>query len=910
MISSIVKFSSIRDGSVKDLPIEEIYRNFGRVLVLCVDTSNKTKGVGEFEALNYTLIPMPVTIIKNTFIKNFLHLLDYEYLNKEYHIDRKFFSCVDQKELVLNLTNIDVKDFNSFGMQFNGVCTFKDYLVATLLDDYMSYSSTNETIRANRINMLQSMNERTYWSLYSNCRLNISLQFMQRGFNLHLTQRLEDEQIKNIIQKINKYAVEDDNYLNYLYRKQTYVDAASNLKEKGYKLYRITSNPICSSMNVDTFNKFLDENIYMGDKEYYFLVMNLLSSKELCHLVINNQALLFKLKTSGFYTKYYYVFKYLLGYAWLTMYLEESIKKKNIVGSDRFIFDIETASLLPETPSSKEDMLKSSAYLPILVSSQLYNLNDNIMGVEPRVREQIRYGIADKETFMFRLGLFLTGNNKFGLFDNLDWSNIAVSGSLIACCLPNFNPLMLNLMTKQEIITKSDKFVNYINEYYRDADIDMLCNLEGSAFIDKVHLVANTIESNIKKFIKTSGITGYEKDLLVTIKPVKIAAVIINTDFIKKYILADLEAQGLTYGEIVTDINNIKVKQAIYPLYLKYKRQKNMDFYSDPANKNIWVNEIYAPEFDIVGVEQLQIVFARTKKDKADEAAQDKERQDKERLDKERLDKEDQDKEEQDKEDISTDDLVADEDKEFDTKPESKPEEEDLPSLIDEANVLFIINENLKYKISSPFMPHSIEAFKIRFDDYFGTVGSFHLPIVRAYYDGSTVKMTPSCISACMTMINIDYKYFAGSKDPIEIINKYRCRGFGTILNDKEKVRFFEYNNLVDKWKNIYSIKLNDSLAIKKCLGFKSPDDSMFKYSIKVYKDATHYLPIPSDANISTERIIENIYGCKTSSTIANICKNLKTINEYGYIEPLKHYLIDMVWNLSFDKPNGLGGQI
>jgi len=884
MISSIVKFSSIRDGSVKDLSIEDIYKNFGRVLVLCSDTSNKTKGVGQFEALNYTLIPMPVSIIKNTFIKNFLHLLDYEYLNKEYNIDRKFFSCVDQKELVLNLTNIDIKDFQSFDMQFNGVCNFKDYIVSTLLDDYMSYSSTNEVMRYNRINMLQTMNERTYWSLYSNCRLNISLQFMQRGFNLHLTQRLENEQIKSIIQKINKYSIEDDNYLNYLYRKQTYVDAASNLKEKGYKLYRITSNPICSSINIDTFNKFIDENIYMNDKEFYFLVMNLLSSKELCHLVINNKTLLLKLKNYSFYTKYYYVFKYLLGYAWITMYLEESIKKKNIVGTDRFIFDIDTACLLPETPGTKEDIIKSSAYLPVLVSSQLYNLYDNIMGVEPRIREQIRYGVADKETFLFRFGQFLTGTNKFSLFENLDWSNIAVSGSLIACCLPNFNPLMLNFMTKAEITCNSDKFVNYINEYYRDADIDMLCNLDGSAFIDKVYYVVSTIESNIKKFIEISKIAGYDKDLLVTVKPVKTVAVIINVDFIRKYILAELEAKGMSYGEIVTDINNLKVKQAIYPFYLKYKKQKNLDFYSDPSNKDIWTNEIYAPEFDIVSVEQLQIVFARTKKDRADEAAQAKTEPKPE------------------PEEESTDDLVSDEDKEFETKTEPKVEDEEIPSLINEANVLFIINENLKYKIASPFMPHSIEAFKIRFNDYFGTVGSFHLPIVRGFYDGSTVKMTPSCISACMTMINIDYKYFAGSKDPIEIINKYRCRGFGTILNDKEKVRFFEYNNLIEKWKNIYSIKLNDSLAIKKCLGFKSPDDLMFKYSVKVYGDTTTYMGIPADASISTDRIIDNIYGCKTNSIIIGIFKCLNHINEYGYIEPLKHYLIDMVWNLVNDK--------
>jgi len=203
-----------------------------------------------------------------------------------------------------------------------------------------------------------------------------------------------------------------------------------------------------------------------------------------------------------------------------------------------------------------------------------------------------------------------------------------------------------------------------------------------------------------------------------------------------------------------------------------------------------------------------------------------------------------------------------------------------------------------KYKITSPHLNHSIEIFQIKYNDFFSSVSRFHLPCVRAYYNGRNVYMTPSCISAHMTFMNIDYKYFAGTKDPIEIINKYRCRGFGTILNDKEKVRFFEYNNLVEKWKNIYSIKLNDSLAIKKCLGFKAPNDDMFKYSRKVYNDNTNYCNIVSDSALSTERIIENIYGIKNQNLILNIFKSIKFINDYGYIEPLKHYLIDTVYNL------------
>ena len=53
-------------------------------------------------------------------------------------------------------------------------------------------------------------------------------------------------------------------------------------------------------------------------------------------------------------------------------------------------------------------------------------------------------------------------------------------------------------------------------------------------------------------------------------------------------------------------------------------------------------------------------------------------------------------------------------------------------------------------------------------------------------------------------MINLDYKYFSGSKDPIDIINKYRMRGFGTLLNEKEKIKLIEYSKNVQQWADFY----------------------------------------------------------------------------------------------------------
>lgn len=870
IIDIISKFNTSRDSNVKNLSIEEIYKLFGRILVLCL--KNTKLDIDTKNVTNYTLISMPINIIKNTFIKNFLHILDYEFLNTYFKIDRTYFNNVDQKELVLNLSNMSENSIKAYLQQFDGVVKFQDYILATLLNDYMAYSSINENVRINRINMLQSISERNYWSLYCNCRLNISLQFIERGFNLNLRNCLDKIEIKNIIEKINKNSPEDDNYLSYIYRKQIYVDAASNLKEKGYKLYRIISNSFYSGMSIETFNKFIDENVFMNEKEFYYLVMNLLSSKELCHYIVNNHVILDKLKKNNFYSFYYYQFKYYLSYAWLTLYLEESIKKKNTVKEDRFIFDINTACLLPETPYNNDDIMKSSAYLPLLVSSDLYKLKDNIMGINVRHREQIRYGVVELDIFKHRMNLFASGNINVELFNNLDWSNIAISGSIIACCLPNFNPLMLNFMSKFDILAKSENFLNYINEYYRDADIDMLCNLDGIEFIDKVNQIANTIENNIKaNFTKEK--LELNKNLFVTIKPIKTVAVIINKDFINKYLVSS----DLTFGEIITNINSIQVKKVIYPLYISYKENKNKEFISDIKNKDIWENNIYAAEFDIISVENLNIVYAKTKKDKDDEIK--------------KYNKFKENQQEQKQEENQEDDNSDIDSKEINDEYEKR-------SLIDESNILFIINENLKFKILSPYMPHSIEIFKIRFKDFLSTVGSFHLPIVRAYYDGTTVKITPSCISACMTMINIDYKYFAGSKDPIEIINKYRCRGYGTILNDKEKIRFFEYNNLIEKWKKLYSIKLNDIASVQRCMGFKNLDDPMFKYSEKIYNEKTNFIINQPDTIVSTDKLVENIYGIKYNDKILSSLKNSKCINKYGYIEPMKHYLIDMGYNV------------
>ena len=180
-----------------------------------------------------------------------------------------------------------------------------------------------------------------------------------------------------------------------------------------------------------------------------------------------------------------------------------------------------------------------------------------------------------------------------------------------------------------------------------------------------------------------------------------------------------------------------------------------------------------------------------------------------------------------------------------------------------------LIYENIKFKYKITGIKRNFEFFQIKYENFFSTVHKFHLPCVRAYYDGTDVFMLPSCIGACMTLTNIEYKYFAGSKDPIEVINKYRQRGFTTILNDKERIKMIKYSHDVEKWKDLYEIHgLN-----------KRDTDRIFRpldINSKLFRTAKMY-----------EKI--NLFFNKTNCMMYN---SVLTINENGYIIPLDRKIL------------------
>jgi hypothetical protein len=93
-------------------------------------------------------------------------------------------------------------------------------------------------------------------------------------------------------------------------------------------------------------------------------------------------------------------------------------------------------------------------------------------------------------------------------------------------------------------------------------------------------------------------------------------------------------------------------------------------------------------------------------------------------------------------------------------------------------------SESIKFKLKFKEIPKVLEIFTT--NNVANTVGKFHLPCVRSFYTGDNVYMFPSCVTAHMTGYNIDYKYFSANASPMDIIHKYQCRGFSTILNPTE----------------------------------------------------------------------------------------------------------------------------
>jgi len=663
------------------------------------------------------------------------------------------------------------------------------------------------------INLIKNIDGNNYWTNQFNTKINVTTIFTERNFQSKNTDKIV--KVTKETAKALKDTEDDLTTNDYPVNKKPndrFSDITTYL-HSGQTTRTFFATIPEVDITVDLFNDIYSKLTTIKDK-YYFLI-NTLISKEYCHLVVNNKKIL--QENLQLIKEYLGAFKYAFGYAWLTLYFEECIFLNKTTKKHRYAIDIHTAQHLPQFPFSL-DNLKLNPYLTLLIHNEQLNIKNNCIGIKP-IANYTGYGVTDLDTFKRRLNLFITKQPDKDIFNGLDWNFYGLSGSIIPACLPKRTPL-LDVLIKTTNGNSNEAFLKYIDKYYSSSDIDIMCNELN--FIEYIKKAKSTYE-----LIKTNTESKDNETSFETIKTMSVSI----TKFFFECTLQDFNNQynlAWTLKEYEDNVNDFRVRSYLYGYYAKYKQMQNTHI----IKNNPIIDEFLSNYLEFFSIHNFTIyvcddtLYTKYKQKETDII-------------------------------LRQSDFVKD--KNF-----------------SDDKIVMKIGDSVRFKFNFPKIGRQIEFFRSNSKDFFSLAAHFHLPCVRAYYQGDNVYMTPSCITSMMTLINIEYKYFAGIRDPIDIINKYNRRGFGVILNSIELDQYKKFNENSDKYK----------------LGPKTVYDPIFENVITNEENSTmnEYVYSENDAVI-------NMYN-ELNSNIDSTRFN--SINETGKINKL----IPSFFELYFDTSN------
>lgn len=602
---------------------------------------------------------------------------------------------LDEQVIILPILNICFTNLETYMINYTNLNSLSNYYNLILINEYFNKLSSikikQELISNLKIKLLKIPNN-----------INITKEFSNRKFFFN-SNRITNE---NII-KYNKIFITSKN-----------SNIISNNENNVYQTYeKKFVDPMCSFKNfkynptykndilIENFNNILS---YFLDTPNLLnqLIFKLMISKDYCHIVVNNPKVLELLNQKQ---ENLYSMKYFLGYAWTKFYFDECSKGKYCKTTDNFVFELETARLLPRY--RVYGYINENPYLPIFYDKS--SILDNYGLVEYSNLNYNGHGLCSLDKFKQNINYFISNSGK-DLLKNINFvdNNMAICGSIIAACIQEKHPL--TRIFKNEQTTPSA----FYNHFYNNSDIDIAIKGDIFDFIEKSDYFFNILKLNL-----------YNELSLTEGDHIKIENTSLISLFIPENKLLSLFGQNKLYVLDPKNKTEILLKLSDTLTQLKNKYLSNLD------------------------QEKLLLI--------------------------------------KDKFNFDINDIIIN---------------------INNGNELSI-EYNFKYKISSSYLNHHFELFLTKIDDFAGLVSQFHLPCVRGYYNGN-LYLLPSCISAHLTYINIDYKYFCGVNDPISIISKYYFRGFYTLINNYEKNQIIKYNNLIimnkDEKINFKFIKHND----------------------------------------------------------------------------------------------------
>jgi len=749
------------------------------------------------------------------------------------------------------MPDIKESDINKYVTIFNPIIKLPDLMDIIVLINYFLKSNNYYVI--NRIcKLLMLTEESDYWTSKTHIIPNFNAEFNKRSFRkiTPTTENKKTEVNKNI------------DYINFKMKKEEKPETIAINKASELKYYIDKEKPELTKEVLNEIFKNMTSN-----KLKYYLFNILLISKKYCHLVVNNSEILKIMK--DIINDNLILYRYLFGYVWFCFYLEENIMKTKTKITNRYVFDIETASNLPNFPFTNL-RLSYSPYLPQFYSTEYHAKNFigyKTLSTQTNYNFNIHksYRIPSLELFKNSFKLFTSGSLDIDIFEGLKWSNYAISGSVMPACIfgSNFIITCVNAIKNiVEELSRGDK-VNFtlnekeilqinFNEHYKDADIDMMCNKECVfEYLDSVNEITETIKQNILK-------KNPEENVNFEINPKKTSSMIIHSKYLKEKLkdINTFAGKEMSLEEIEKSLDDPLIRGYLYMKYyeLKFERIKE-----DRKKYNKSDYDIY---YKFSSPDEIKYYLYNKENNYQ----------------------------------FGENDIVY---YMSDLKKEIIPKELNYP--------LLKINETIKIQIKCNKLPHPIELFRAtRNNDFFSMVSKFHLPCVRSFYNGDNVYMLPSAISAYMTGINLDYKIFMTMKDPCDILLKYYTRGFGMVLSNSEKESIKKYLETSEKWKDKITIEQLDGarpFIDKANTKFKNVKTE-FEYidSISDMENEYIYLTNLKDSIILKNNPLENktrIQDLKHEFAEKNSLNPfaLYTIDSSGNSLPLKKWIIDALYS-------------
>ena len=355
------------------VPTNKIFSKFKRVLLLCNKNGNLflnneitqkliNKSTLETMKENFKLQVGSLSLMNNAIHRDRAKIIEksiLEYLNTEKIL-------LENEEIVIPFFDIDGRKLNLYNQLYEANEHFED--ITDLMMLYQYFNCKQATLCKKRLsNIINSIHDSDYWAIPNNCKINMTEAFKERTFNFKEPMRssiktiiagknlqVKDNEIIKIIENFTKYSKNTHYFQNNknVYRKDAYVDASNAIKSKKQKYYKIDETTLLTKEHVNKIFDLIDE-----PKVLYDICNAFLLSKQNCHLVLNNENILDKMK--DLIRKYLPLYSYIFKYPWLCMVIEEGITKTKTNKDNRYVFTINTANKLPFFPYTYQNITKN-----------------------------------------------------------------------------------------------------------------------------------------------------------------------------------------------------------------------------------------------------------------------------------------------------------------------------------------------------------------------------------------------------------------------------------------------------------------------------------------------------------------------------------------------------------------------